>query len=68
MCLTIEPGCYFIPHFINNAKQTMNQYIDWQVLDQYMHIGGVRIEDDIYITQHGCVNMSKDLPRTVHQI
>jgi len=28
-------------------------------------MGGVRIEDDVRITQDGCINMSADLPRTV---
>ena len=67
MCLTIEPGCYFIPHILQKTKNDSDKtkYIDWTILDDYVNIGGVRIEDDVFITKDGCVNMSADLPRTV---
>jgi Xaa-Pro dipeptidase len=67
MCLTIEPGCYFISHLLEVAKKDeRGECIDWEVLETYKEtVGGVRIEDDVYITDDGCVNMSSDLPRTV---
>ena len=33
-------------------------YFDEEVLAKYMHVGGVRIEDDILITEHGFENLT----------
>ena len=34
------------------------KYIDEEVLARYMHVGGVRIEDDILITEDGYENLT----------
>ena len=38
------------------------------VIDKYSVVGGVRIEDNILITDDGCVNLTQGLPRTVNEI
>ncbi|MBA0052721.1 aminopeptidase P family protein [Streptomyces sp. AJS327] len=50
MCLTVEPGLYF-------------QADDLTVPEEYRGIG-VRIEDDILVTEDGNRNLSAALPRT----
>lgn len=50
MCLTVEPGLYFQPD-------------DLTVPAEYRGIG-VRIEDDILVTENGSRNLSAGLPRT----
>jgi Xaa-Pro aminopeptidase len=50
MCLTVEPGLYF-------------QADDLTVPEEYRGIG-VRIEDDILVTEDGHRNLSAGLPRT----
>ncbi|SDK80108.1 aminopeptidase P family protein [Streptomyces indicus] len=50
MCLTVEPGLYF-------------QADDLTVPEEYRGIG-VRIEDDILVTEDGNRNLSDALPRT----
>ena len=50
MCLTVEPGLYFQPD-------------DLTVPEEYRGIG-VRIEDDILVTEEGSRNLSAALPRT----
>lgn len=50
MVFTIEPGLYFQPD-------------DLTVPEEYRGIG-VRIEDDIVVTESGCVNLSAAIPRT----
>lgn len=54
MVFTIEPGLYF-------------QIDDLTVPEEYRGIG-VRIEDDILMTENGPVNLSADIPRTADEI
>lgn len=49
MIITVEPGLYFQPN-------------DELVVKEYRGIG-IRIEDDILITDEGCENLSSALPR-----
>jgi Xaa-Pro aminopeptidase len=54
MCLTVEPGLYF-------------QADDLTVPEEYRGIG-VRIEDDILVTEDGNRNLSDSLPRRADEI
>ncbi len=54
MCLTVEPGLYF-------------QADDLTVPEEYRGIG-VRIEDDILVTEDGNRNLSAGLPRRSDQV
>ena len=69
MCLTIEPGCYFIDHLLNQALQDeeLKGFLVPEKIAEYRGFGGVRIEDDIRITDTGVENMTK-VPRTVEEI
>ena len=69
--LTVEPGIYFIPELIDMWK-TQNkfpEFINYDMLQSYMDFGGIRIEDDILITEDGCrVLGSKPIAKTVTEI
>ena len=54
--LTDEPGIYFIPALIDDwkAKGHCKEFINFDKLETYKDFGGVRIEDDILITEEGC--------------
>ncbi len=51
-----EPGVYFIPALIEKrrAEGCYGDVVNFDLLDRYLDFGGIRIEDDILITEHGC--------------
>lgn len=53
--LTIEPGIYFIPALIDRWKAdgTCADFINFSALDGYRNFGGIRLEDNIAITENG---------------
>ena len=70
--ITDEPGIYFIPALIENWKAagTNAGFIDFDLLKkEYYDFGGIRIEDDLLITDDGCrILGSKRLPHTVDEV
>jgi len=68
---TIEPGIYFIPELIDMWK-TQNrfpEFINYDMLENYSGFGGIRIEDDILVTEDGNrVLGSKPIPKSVEEV
>ena len=69
--ITVEPGCYFIPALIEKWKKDKinTQFINFDKLEEYYTFGGIRLEDDILVTDHKCRLLgSKRLPITVEDV
>ncbi|NMC38975.1 MAG: aminopeptidase P family protein [Bacteroidales bacterium] len=68
--LTIEPGCYFIPQLIERWKSEgkHKDFINYSKLEPWKDFGGIRIEDDILITEKGNKVLGKPVPKTVKDI
>ena len=68
--LTDEPGCYFIPELIDKwYKEGINkEFINFDKVNEYRDFGGIRIEDDILITETGSKILGKPIPKTVEDI
>ena len=69
--ITVEPGCYFIPALIDQweAEGTCKEFINFDALKAYRTFGGIRLEDDIVITDNGCRMLgSKRLPITPEDV
>ena len=54
--VTDEPGIYFIPALIDDWKASghCKEFLNFEKLETYKDFGGIRIEDDILITNDGC--------------
>lgn len=54
--LTDEPGIYFIPALIDKWKgEGMHRdFLCYDKIEEYRDFGGIRLEDDILVTETGC--------------
>lgn len=54
--ITDEPGIYFIPALIEKWKNEKinTAFINFEKVTDYIGFGGIRLEDDILITDTGC--------------
>ncbi len=69
--LTIEPGIYFIPELIDKWKSEnkFTEFINYDKVEAYKDFGGIRIEDDIVVTDSGCeVLGNKPIPKTIDEV
>ncbi len=68
--LTVEPGCYFIPALIDQwqSEGKFREYINYDKVNEYRDFGGIRIEDDILITDTGYKILGKPIPKTVEEV
>ena len=67
---TCEPGIYFIPELIDQwkAKRKFKNYIDYDKLEAYRSFGGIRIEDNILVTQNGYKVLGRPIPKEVDDV
>lgn len=67
---TVEPGCYFIPELIDQwrSEGKFRDFINYKKIEDYMSLGGIRIEDDVLITDKGFKILGRPIPKTVSEI
>lgn len=66
-----EPGIYFIPALIDKcrAEGLYKGIVDYNALDAYRDFGGIRIEDDLLVTENGCrIIGDRKIPITVEEL
>ena len=58
--VTIEPGLYFIPLLLDPLRAgAAAAAFDWDRIDALLPCGGIRIEDDVHVTDAGADNLSR---------
>jgi Xaa-Pro dipeptidase len=61
MVITIEPGLYFIPMLLNKLMDTQPQHgLNLELIEQFKPFGGIRIEDNVLVTQDGHRNLTRE--------
>lgn len=68
--LTVEPGLYFIPTLVEKWKseKKFTQYINYQNINKYLGMGGIRIEDNVLVTENSCRVLGDHIPKTISEI
>jgi len=68
--LTVEPGIYIIPDLIDlwKAEKKNQEFINYDVLEQFRDFSGIRIEDNFLIQENGYRLLGPDLIKSVDEI
>lgn len=68
--ITVEPGIYFIPTLIDIWKneKKFTEFINYDVLEEYKTFGGIRLEDDVLVTENGHKVLGKAVPKSIAEI
>ncbi|MGQ7871093.1 aminopeptidase P family protein [Sunxiuqinia sp. sy24] len=68
--ITNEPGIYFIPALIDKwkAEKINADFINFDCLEAYRDFGGIRLEDDLLITENACELIGERIPITPEEV
>ncbi|MBD1924084.1 aminopeptidase P family protein [Microcoleus sp. FACHB-831] len=70
MLVTIEPGFYQVPAILNNSDRRLKfqDVVNWERLAQFADVRGIRIEDDVLVTETGSEILTAALPTQANDI
>lgn len=70
MLVTIEPGFYQVLAILNDVERRSKYQgiVNWERLAQFADVRGIRIEDDVLVTEEGSEVLTAALPTDSHII
>jgi Xaa-Pro aminopeptidase len=70
MAVTIEPGFYNVPAILNDAELTapFERFLDRRELARFADVRGIRIEDDVLVTDTGHEVLTSAIPKDLYDI
>ncbi|HZT90843.1 MAG TPA: aminopeptidase P N-terminal domain-containing protein [Gaiellaceae bacterium] len=62
--MTVEPGVYFVEPLLREAAHDgrYREFVSWERVDELRGFGGIRIEDNIVVTDDGCEVLTAAVP------
>lgn len=65
--VTVEPGVYFIPALLNDAgrRERFRDCVNWEVAERHLALGGVRIEDNVLVTDTAPEVLTAAIPKSL---
>lgn len=63
--MTVEPGLYFVPAILDDAgrRELHRDAVCWDALPRWRPVGGVRIEDDVLVTDREPQVLTAEIPK-----
>ena len=59
--MTIEPGIYFIEQLLQPVRAGADSSrINWAAIDKFSPYGGIRVEDNVRVSDGACENLTRD--------
>jgi Xaa-Pro aminopeptidase len=70
MVVTIEPGIYLVPAILQNQALTapLRDVLRLERLERFRDVRGIRLEDDILVTESGAEVLTAEIPKAAADI
>jgi Xaa-Pro aminopeptidase len=68
--MTVEPGIYMIPTLMDKwrAEGKFTDFLNYDVIDKFRGFGGIRVEDDIVVTDTGSRVLGEPIPIEIDEV
>ncbi|MCA9792944.1 MAG: aminopeptidase P family protein [Candidatus Eremiobacteraeota bacterium] len=70
MLVTIEPGFYWIPQLLESSErlEPFKDCLDLERVAQFRGVRGIRIEDELLVTEDGHENLTAELAKSADEV